>query len=378
VGIFINLWGLTLKTLFLFILAVILPFYVYTVDAGIADLDVTSDILLNQVIHIDYGCPSWATSCQLKIVLPSGATVVLVDNIPPTGGGTLDYQPQESGAYSVDLVADGSFVTAQKRFTVGALSLQDITNLQSNVAILTAEVNALQQQQSFLFSELSSLKTLVKHIRRALFEVITCLSTQGTYPCTPPPPPTPPLPVLGYWKFDEGSGAIVFDSSTHGNNGTIQGNWQWTTDSQSGYALDFNGVDTRIFLGNPFSLKNMSREVQLEAWVKRQSSQDGMIISRNGPYYLAIRNNKVEGGVFFGSWNQITGTTLLNQNQWYHLMMHYNGTFINVYVDGVLDGAIPENRPIYIDDHVVYIGWGEPGHDQYFDGIMDEVKISGT
>ncbi len=370
--------GLTLKTPFLFILAVI--FSVYAVDAGIADLDVTSDLLLNQTIHIDYICPSWAASCQLRVVLPSGTTVVLVDNIPPTGGGTIDYLPQESGAYSIDLVAAGGSFVARKRFMVSTLSLQDITNLQSNVATLTAEVNALQQQQSSLFSELSSLKTLVKHIRRALFEVITCLSTQGTYPCAPPPPP-PSLPLLGYWKFDEGGGTQIFDQTPYGNNGTIQGNGQWTTDSQSGYALDFNGVDTRIFLGNPFSLKNMSSEVQLEAWIKREGSQAGTIISRNGPYYLGIQNDLIVGAVFFGGgaegWTYVNGTTPLNLNQWYHLKMHYNSTSINIYIDDILDGNRPETRPIYIDDHIVYIGWGEPGIDQYFNGIIDEVKVSG-
>ena len=191
----------------------------------------------------------------------------------------------------------------------------------------------------------------------------------------------PSLPLIAHWKFDEGTGNIAYDETSNNNDGNINGA-TWTSDSISGYALDFNGIDDRIDLGNTPSLISMDSEIRIEASVKRQSSQDGTIVSRNGPYLLAIQDNKVAGAVFFGGgpegWTQTNGATNLNLNKWYDIAMEYDGSAVKVYVDGVLDGSVPETRPIWQDSHPVFIGWGEPGVNQYFTGIIDEVKIYGV
>ena len=45
--------------------------------------------------------------------------------------------------------------------------------------------------------------------------------------------------LVGYWRFNEGSGATAADSSGHGNNGTIYGA-KWV-EGKSGKALSFDG-----------------------------------------------------------------------------------------------------------------------------------------
>jgi len=42
--------------------------------------------------------------------------------------------------------------------------------------------------------------------------------------------------LVGYWKFDETSGNIAFDSSGNGNDGTLNGDPQWAA-GQLGGAL---------------------------------------------------------------------------------------------------------------------------------------------
>ena len=48
-------------------------------------------------------------------------------------------------------------------------------------------------------------------------------------------------PPVGDWKMDEGSGAVLVDSSTSGNNGTIAGNPTWVA-GQHGQAIRFDGT----------------------------------------------------------------------------------------------------------------------------------------
>ncbi len=190
--------------------------------------------------------------------------------------------------------------------------------------------------------------------------------------------PPPSLPLLGYWKFDEGSGNTVFDETTNHNDGLIQGS-TWTTDSVSGYALEFDGIDDSIYIGQPPSL-NLYNKVKIEAWIKRNSNQDGIVVSKNGPYYLRIAGNKIEGGVYFGgsNWVNLFGVTNIPLNQWYKVSMSYDGSMLNLYINDILDASMPLTGSMPYTGQSLYIGWGLPGQNQYFHGIMDEVKISGN
>ena len=48
--------------------------------------------------------------------------------------------------------------------------------------------------------------------------------------------------LVGYWSFDEGSGAIAKDGSGNGNDGTLENGTAWT-DGKFGYAVQFDGTN---------------------------------------------------------------------------------------------------------------------------------------
>ncbi len=54
-----------------------------------------------------------------------------------------------------------------------------------------------------------------------------------------------PTNAVGYWKFDEGSGATAQDSSGYGHAATIQG--AVFASGISNYALSFNGSNSYVF-----------------------------------------------------------------------------------------------------------------------------------
>jgi len=181
--------------------------------------------------------------------------------------------------------------------------------------------------------------------------------------------------TVALWHFNEGSGNTVFDETSNNNDGAISGS-TWTTEGKFGNALNFDGIGDKISV--PFSssigeLPNLT----LEAWVKRNSQGDGMVISKNGPYFLSVRNNVVEGGVYAGpGWIHVNGISELEINEWYHIALTYDGSFVKIYLNGTEDGSKSKTGGILITGQGLHIGWGEPGHNQYFNGTIDEVRIS--
>jgi hypothetical protein len=148
--------------------------------------------------------------------------------------------------------------------------------------------------------------------------------------------------LVAYWKFDEGSGSTAFDTSGYGNTGTLSGGPTWITDQTQckiDSCLSFDGVDDSVGIGQP-SILDLTQQITIEAWVKRDSLKDGSIVAKNGPYYLGISGNKVEGRVLANTWGSVSGTTDLITGIWYKLAMSYDGDTLNVYVDGTLEGMV--------------------------------------
>ena len=185
--------------------------------------------------------------------------------------------------------------------------------------------------------------------------------------------------TIALWHFNENSGNTLFDETLNNNDGTITGA-NWTLDSISGSALEFDGIDDKISIAKTSSV-DLTDEVTLESNIKRKSGTDGMIISKNGPYFMAIRNNVIVGGIYANgggsnTWTESSGTTILQQNIWYYLKITYNRTAINVYIDNNLENSTPKTGQMPQVSQSTFLGWGEPGHDQFFTGIIDDARIS--
>lgn len=184
--------------------------------------------------------------------------------------------------------------------------------------------------------------------------------------------------IVSQWNFNENSGLTTYDSTGNDNTGTLQNGVQWTTDSREGYALRFDGTDDRVsVLGT--SVMNLTENVSLEAWIKRDSMQDGTIFSRNGPFFIAVRNNHFYGGIHTNGgpegWTDIEGTSNLALNQWYHVAMSYDGATIRGYVNSIEEASSPKSGIMVLRSQQPWIGWGEPGQNQYFSGVIDNIKV---
>jgi hypothetical protein len=196
--------------------------------------------------------------------------------------------------------------------------------------------------------------------------------------------------LVGYWKFDEGSGTAAIDSSGNGNTGTLINGPVWA-DGKCGKALSFDGVDDHVQVPQGSSL-DVTDQITVETWVYPRAYVDntGMvshIISRcdySGDHIYVLStypdSNKVSFSInpYSGGHPSVADLPL---NAWTHLAMTYDGSHIRLYVNGELDSSYAQSGPIYTTSNWLAFGckptgpWGGSGTYAYFNGIIDVVKI---
>jgi hypothetical protein len=175
--------------------------------------------------------------------------------------------------------------------------------------------------------------------------------------------------LVGWWRFDEGSGTIAIDSSGYGNNGTIYG--ATYVAGKYGDALSFNGT---TYAGiNSINLP-FSTAYSVSVWVN-PSAYAGM--------FLFGRINDANWYVAFGSGGTITdwatGSALdWNPNvpyvtgQWQNFVFLYNGTNKLIYRNGVLAASTTQASTAGSGLYVGRYGGYTTGE---FQGVVDEVQI---
>jgi len=190
--------------------------------------------------------------------------------------------------------------------------------------------------------------------------------------------------LVGYWKFDEGSGDIAVDLSGYGNDGTINGA-TWTT-GKFGPALNFDGVDDDVDCGNDESL-NITGEITIALWMKPSVAGEGG--SNVGPVCKAeaspgwswqLRYNAPGGGNYMGfqfngdpegsTWVSVQQNLL--PGEWYHIAGIFDGTNMICYLDGV---ETERNTISAISGYSCRFFIGQDGWDNIFNGVVDELRI---
>jgi hypothetical protein len=194
---------------------------------------------------------------------------------------------------------------------------------------------------------------------------------------------------VGYWKFDEGFGATASDNSGNGNTGTLNGpTW---VEGVSGSALSFDGVDDYVSVPTSSSIAVQGTQVSLECWIKPATNLDSSLshvvcIIDKGDEYAFLLNPSEYGRIWFAvilqpgpaiNWQGVTTITdHWIAGTWYHLTGTYDGSYLRIYVNGVLQNSralsgslnLPTSFPLTIGAHSL-------GFDDNFNGIIDEVKV---
>ncbi len=195
--------------------------------------------------------------------------------------------------------------------------------------------------------------------------------------------------LVGYWKFDDGTGTTAADSSGNGNTGTLVNGPTWTV-GKLGQALAFDGLSNYVTVPSTAALNVYPLTVAV--WMKTSSttgvrgivnkyvagSYNGYQVFMNSgnlcAWYLRDSTDYVyDGG---GCPFNVPG---YNDNQWHHVAYVVDASGGKLYVDGVQKGSLPWTgtagapttvQPVHIAHYPGAFGGAE-----YLPGVLDDVRI---
>ncbi len=201
--------------------------------------------------------------------------------------------------------------------------------------------------------------------------------------------------LVGWWKFDEGSGTVAYDSSGNGNNGNLTNGPTWTT-GKIGGALSFDGVNDYLNLSNYSLHTNFS----FSFWANPTSNSSTFSesinanISTSGNNRIILHGSRPQGfppssnagfGISIGK-NCIYAIAhssglytpmLVRQasfSDWSSFTFIVNNNTPTLFVDGefIKNGLNPNKTLHFISNSGVAIGKGAYGS---YQGLIDDVRI---
>ncbi|MDR4497616.1 MAG: fibronectin type III domain-containing protein [Candidatus Scalindua sp.] len=177
--------------------------------------------------------------------------------------------------------------------------------------------------------------------------------------------------LIGYWKFNEGSGTTVEDSSGNGNEGTIIGNATWTT-GKNGGGLDFDGSDDYVDVGDI----DLTDAFTIAAWIKKSGMGKNMIVGKSYHTYQFFVSPA--GGL---AYQRNSGTPLdfnakLEIETWYHVAVTFDTTNgMVMYLDGSKVVTDSDTSTTNESDFVTKIGASDGTAQDFFNGTIDDVLL---
>ncbi|TKJ38607.1 MAG: hypothetical protein CEE38_02580 [Planctomycetes bacterium B3_Pla] len=194
--------------------------------------------------------------------------------------------------------------------------------------------------------------------------------------------------LVGWWRFEEGSGDAANDSSGNGHNGTLLGAPEWGGGAEgSGAALAFGpekclGVDCGVF--DPTDGMGQFSLALWAYWDGTGTFQHFLTKSNGWGATTMMFQVELWGAHTNSTYTDRVGVShqpagsmefsIMPKNEWVHLTWTFDGTDLRVYLNGV-DEVGP--KPFSIGpniDAAVFIGVNYDGS-RVFEGLLDEVRI---
>jgi len=186
--------------------------------------------------------------------------------------------------------------------------------------------------------------------------------------------------VAADWLFYNGTGDKLLDFSGYGNHGDFVNDPTWTDEGIASWALDFDGADDFVDIGDPDSLNASNLGTfTMNAWAYPEVT-DGtfdMVIRKELEY--AIVNSETDNWEFWifdsdaGAWRDIVGSAV-TADEWTMVTGVWDGTNQELYLDGSLDAS---NTPsVTLNSTTNSLGIGATGSGGYpWNGMLGEVRI---
>jgi len=198
------------------------------------------------------------------------------------------------------------------------------------------------------------------------------------------------LALVGWWRFDEGTGPTAMDSSGHGNTGTLMNGPSWVAGRVGSGALAFDGIASHVDASNRPSLNNIPVKTVC-AWIRpaATSASDQVFVGKDASaacgWDLSVGvNNEIRFRQCFstdGVW--ASASNLAPVGEWHHIVLIYDRRSLanvpTLYVDGVEHemAALQDPMGTGADESNRALGIGANAVDntENFTGLIDEVRL---
>ena len=192
--------------------------------------------------------------------------------------------------------------------------------------------------------------------------------------------------LVAYYPFNGNSN----DETENGNNCTTYGA-SLTEDrfGNTNSAYFFNGSSDYMDNRNSSFLPDGNNSRTISAWVKSTGSTDlyQTVISygtfRTNELFGIERGGNPNKNNFnkiisnFWSTNNLFGTSIIEFNKWYHIVITYDQTNLIIYVNSKIESSEERNLNTVLNSHGLRIGTSSPndGWHEYFRGVIDDIRI---
>jgi hypothetical protein len=199
--------------------------------------------------------------------------------------------------------------------------------------------------------------------------------------------------LLGWWKLDEGSGDIAYDSSRSGNHGTIHraesgglatDGSVWFTDPDHGTVVSFNGDDgTGAYITTDLIIPalGLTDDFTWAFWLKQHADQ-----ATNNDTILGNRNLGTQSPLQFvkftptrfefynddGAYEQGINYGSIPGDEWIHHALVKDGADLTYYRNGEVAGTNTHTKTM--DENPFYMG-GDGAPAELWQGWMSDVRL---
>jgi len=185
--------------------------------------------------------------------------------------------------------------------------------------------------------------------------------------------------LIVHWSLDESSGSIAHDTSGKGHNGTIGGSPNWVGGQICG-ALNFDGstnyidMDDRVVEGTwTLAMWLKPRDIPYSSGYYAVMHTDAWAA---GAMHLHLRANTSLLNADFQSGPDVTSTTVLKADEWYHAAItvtDVGGNASQMYINGVLENTGSGGGSGNYLGPLNFGAWNNSS--RYYHGVMDDIRI---
>ncbi|MCP4251312.1 MAG: hypothetical protein GY778_30115 [bacterium] len=151
--------------------------------------------------------------------------------------------------------------------------------------------------------------------------------------------------------------------------------WSIPVPPQPGQALDFDGVDDFVELGD---VAVSGSQLAVEAWVYPQAAGAARVLEKLEDYGVQLTaGNTVRFVTKHGfTWDNLDGQVPCNPDEWAHIACVLDGNNKSIYINGQLDTQTSYGFDVKVTTNSLIMGADSPGAGQgYFDAVIDDVRV---